>query len=256
MEISITPNEYLDIVLTDEETNEALRTARENKYFAIEKQKYYEKITARINWKIPNAREVYEALLLTRSQSGGQFIVNSDNKNAIHSLCLYFTEDTKFNDRGEGYSLNKGILLIGPPGIGKTHLMDFFKKNHHASYTVPTCKEITEKYAKNWSRDDMSTIEYYSSLRAAEFGHVFDQDFLGTCFGDLGAESEANSYGNKRNVIEEIIFNRYESKLDFKYTHFTSNLNKELIGQKYGERMLDRLHEMCNVIAIGGKSFR
>lgn len=205
---------------------------------------------------MPNAREIYEGLLKTKSQTGKPFQVTEGNKETIHNLCLYFSHNESFNSRGKDFSLDKGILLVGIPGVGKTHLMDFFKKNPRASYTVPTCKLISERYVQGWKRDDMSTIEYYSTLHTAEIGHPYNQEHLGVCFGDLGAESESNNYGNKRNVIEEIVFNRYEYKFPFKFTHFTSNFNLTMIGDKYGERMLDRLREMCNVLILEGESFR
>jgi hypothetical protein len=134
--------------------------------------------------------------------------------------------------------------------------MNYFIKNPHASYTVPTCKSIIEKFRENWSRDELGTIEFYSKLQPAEFNHAYNQDHLGTCFGDLGSEELANSYGNKRNVIEEIIFNRYEAGLPFDYTHITTNLNSKMIETLYGERFIDRLREMCNAIVIEGESFR
>jgi len=60
----------------------------------------------------------------------------------------------------------------------------------------------------------------------------------------------------KENVIEEIIFNRYEAGLQFEYTHITTNLDADMIEKIYGERFIDRLREMCNVISIEGESFR
>ena len=233
-----------------------MRLARENEHFRIEKEKYYAKITSQIDWKIPSSRELYEGLRQTKSQSGKPFEVNKDNKSVVHALCLYFAGDGRFNELGQDFNLDKGILLLGKPGVGKTHLMDFFKKNPHASYTIPTCKAIAEKYTKGWSKDEFNTIEYYSTLQTAESCHIYNQEYLGTCFGDMGSEAESNSYGNKRSVIEEIIFTRYESKLPFKYTHMTSNLDANMIATKYGERMRDRLREMCNVFILEGESFR
>lgn len=247
---------YDHITLTDDETKEALRLARETKHYKIEKENYFKKISSNINWHIPSSREIYEALRATVSQTGKQFVVNDGNGKAIEALCLYFAGDARFCSHGKDFSLDKGILLVGIPGVGKTHLMDFFKKNPHASYATPTCKVIAERYVQGWKRDELSTIEYYSGLQPTESAHIYDQTHLGICFGDLGAESDGNNYGNKRNVIEEIVFNRYESKLPFKYTHFTSNLNSDMIATKYGDRMRDRLREMCNYIVLGGQSFR
>lgn len=252
----ITPPSYDHIKLTKEQEAEALRKAREDEHFRLEKEKYYEMIKTRINWKIPTARELYEALRETKSQTGERFQITKHNASVIHSLCLYFAGDERFCDQQEGFSLDKGILLLGKPGVGKTHLMDFFKKNPHASYSVPTCKSIAEKYVKGWKRDELTTIEYYSTLQPTESSHVYNQEYLGICFGDMGSESDSSNYGNKRSVIEEIIFNRYESKLPFKYTHMTSNLDAKMITDKYGERMRDRLREMCNQLVLEGDSFR
>jgi DNA replication protein DnaC len=247
---------YDEVDLSPEEEQEALRLAREAKHYRTQKEQYWNKINAGIDWTLPNARELFESLRATKSQTGKPFEINEGNKKTIQSLCLYFAGDAKFCDAGKDFSLDKGILLLGIPGIGKTHLMDFFNKNPHASYILPTCKTIVEKYVQKYTRDDMSVIEYYSTLQKAEFGHIYNQEYLGICFGDLGAEADGNSYGNRRNVIEEIIFNRYEAKLPFKYTHFTSNLDPDMIKQKYGERLRDRLREMCNVFVLNGKSFR
>jgi len=252
----ITKPSFDHIELTEEEIEEGLRVAREQKDLQLKKQAYWDRINAKVNWNRPTAEQIRIALLDTKSQTGKPFQVTEWNKDIVGALCLYFAGDNRFNSFAEDFSLDKGILLLGVPGVGKTHLMNFFSKNPHASFIIPTCKAISEKYVNGWTRDGMSTIEYYSGLQTAEVGHVYDQTYLGICFGDLGAEAEGNNYGNKRNVIEEIVFNRYESKLPFKYTHFTSNLDADMIGTKYGERLRDRLREMCNVFTLDGKSFR
>lgn len=247
---------YDNIELNDDEIAEALRVGREKKDLQLRKQAYWDRINAKVNWKIPTAEQIQMLLLETKSQTGKPFQLTEWNKEVVGALCLYFAGDERFNKAGQDLSLNKGILLLGVPGVGKTHLMNFFSKNPHASYIIPTCKTISEKYVNGWTRDGLSTIEFYSGLQDAEVGHVYDQINLGICFGDLGAESDGKNYGNTRNVIEEIVFNRYESKLPFKYTHFTSNLDAQMIGNKYGERMRDRLREMCNIFVLDGKSFR
>lgn len=231
--------------------DEALRKAREDKYYKLKRLAYLNKINEPTKWFTPSADDLKNVLLSTVSKNGDPYIINASNEPVIDQLCYYFSGDPRF----KGDPL-KGIMLVGKPGVGKTHLMNTFIKNPKASYIVPTCKIIAEKYANKWSSEDKSTIEYYSELKMADFGHQWDQKFLGTCFGDLGAEGDATSFGNKRNVIEEIIFNRYEANIPNFYTHFTTNLNGEEIEKRYGSRLRDRIKEMCNVFVLNGESFR
>lgn len=243
---------YDHIELDENEMEEALRKAREEKHFRLAKERYAQKIVEKTSWFVPSAVDLKKMLLTTVSKNGNAFEITDFNREIIDHLCLYFSNDPNF--KGDP---KKGIMLMGTPGVGKTHLMNFFAKNPKASYTIPTCKVITERYANKWSHEEKSTIEYYSELKRADVGHQWDQVELGTCFGDLGAEAgESSSYGNRKNVMEEIIFNRYESNLPFYFTHFTTNLNAAELGQKYGDRFKDRLREMCNVYVINGPSFR
>lgn len=251
-----TTPDYEKEELTEDEMKEAIRAAKELKYQKRLVREWNEKISAQQLWKEPGARELYEGLRATKSKNGEWYKITEWNREAVHALCLYFANDSRFLGYGQDFSLSKGIMLMGKPGVGKSHLMNYFMKNPHASYTVPTCKSIVEKYRTNWSRDEMSTIEFYSILHPADLGHQYNQMYLGTCFGDLGSEQEANSYGNKRNVMEEVIFNRYEAGLPFDHTHVTTNFDADMIEKIYGERLLDRLREMCNVIVLKGESFR
>ena len=246
-----TPNLYEEVELDENEIEEALRSAREQKHFRVLREEYAKRLSHRSKWYVPTAKELKAMLLTTVSKNGNPYKITKDNEAVIDQLCYYFAMDEKFTGDPK-----KGIMLIGKPGVGKTHLMNFFVKNPKASYMVPTCKIIAEKYATKWSSEEKSTIEYYSELKRADFGHQWDQTYLGFCFGDLGAETVASYFGNRRNVIEEIIFNRYEANLPFHFTHFTTNLNAKELEDKYGARFRDRVREMCNVFNLTGESFR
>jgi DNA replication protein DnaC len=84
------------------------------------------------------------------------------------------------------------------------------------------------------------------------------EEYTGICFDDLGTEdTEKAHYGNRTNVMEKIILNRYDHCRN-KLTHFTTNLTAEQIKETYGLRVTDRLREMVNVLDFptGTKSFR
>lgn len=225
--------------------------ARAEKWRKMKIAEWTNKISSNPVWPVPTAKDFYNLLLQTKSKTGKHFELTEWNAPVIKQLCLYFSNDERF----EG-DLNKGILLMGNPGSGKTHLMNFFAKNPKASYSLPTCKQLCQWYVNGWTSNDMSVIEAYSALKDAGSGHQWNQKHLGYCFGDLGAEEDAKHYGNNRNVIEEIIFSRYENNTPFIYTHFTTNLNAKEIEARYGERFRDRVKEMCNTIILNGASFR
>ena len=71
---------------------------------------------------------------------------------------------------------------------------------------------------------------------------------------DMGKEAIAKiDYGNVINPVIEVLEHRYNEQL---FTVITTNLRKEEIKEKYGERITDRFNEMMNVIIFSGESFR
>lgn len=255
-EAEITPNNFDEVELSEEETKEALRLARENKFRNQKMAEYFDKIKNAPKLEIPTARVLYDGLRATKSKSGGYYQVTDMNRNVIHALCLYFANDKRFEKQFPQYSLDKGICLSGNKGTGKTHLMNYFAFNPKASYSLPTCKEIAEKFRTNWSYEGIGVIDYYSNLKKSSHPQPYQQDFIGFCYGDLGTEDDKNNFGNKMNVMEEIFLVRYENNVPFPMTHFTTNLNAKEIEDRYGDRFRDRLKETCNWIILDGPSFR
>jgi len=174
------------------------------------------------------------------------FKVDENNKGIINTLCMYFTKDDRFLSAGKGFSFNKGILLIGRTGCGKTQLMQLCSENPKQSYSQHDCPDIVEDYAKK----DIGQL-VFDEFEKNPINHNKDRCFgqvqLGRFFDDLGAEPLGKHMGNERNVIGEIIQLRYK-KHPHHLTHFTSNLVIDELEDFYGARVADRLREMCNII--------
>jgi len=147
--------------------------------------------------------------------------------------------------------LLKGIGLVGRTGSGKTitmHILNDFIK----------IDEIKYKRGK-----DMVNLKFKMEsalVIASEYAQQGDviiqkySNFANLCIDDLGAENSEKSYfGNKVNVIQEIIENRYNNGL---MIHFTSNLNMDLIQKTYGDRVYSRLYDACNVLTLNDCDFR
>lgn len=225
-----------------------------DKHFRLERERYFAEIKSiKIRPKY-SAREAKEALIAEG------FVIDGENAAAVNFLCLYFSGDTRFESGTT--SLTKGIFLVGPVGVGKTRLMRFFMDNPHQSFGMPSCTDIENKWTNNGAKEpftinDIGIIEYYSSVQKAPKSDPYLHEFRGICFDDLGTRDNPvqKRYGEEKNVMQEIILNRYRS-VPFNQTHFTSNLGADGTEQKYGTRIRDRIREMCNVIEIGGKSRR
>jgi hypothetical protein len=130
---------------------------------------------------------------------------------------------------------------MGPIGVGKTYTMDKFLQNKNRGPWIEAHNIINhiEAYGLGW----------YEQLKIDHF-----------TLDDLGKEPLSMvHYGSTIFPGQQIIELRYEV---FKRTGgrnrtcFTTNLNKELLKEKYGERCYSRLIEMCNIIALTGEDLR
>ena len=177
---------------------------------------------------------------------GNHFKIYEEDKTIIYKLIAYSLQDQKMVKRGN-INLEKGILLSGPIGCGKTTLMTLFnflapKEN---KYYVKSCREVSFEFIK----EGYEVIHKYSKPR-------LHQKKVGTiCFDDLGTESNLKYLGNECNVMGEILLSRYDS---FNHndssrrtlTHLTTNLSASEIEQFYGNRIRSRLRESFNLIAF------
>ena len=70
----------------------------------------------------------------------------------------------------------------------------------------------------------------------------------------MGCEPERCCiYGGDYTPIQQILYNRYDRRLP---TMITTNLNLELIKDRYGERLLDRFAESYRRVCLDYPSYR
>lgn len=161
-----------------------------------------------------------------------------------HILTEYFSKDEAFVKRG--YDLNKGLLVVGPVGTGKTEAFNVFQEIFRCSnqfFLIVATRHIIRDY----TNDGAKILNKYGKKS-------FDTIY----FDDLGLE-EVNTkmFGNNANVMSEILMDRYENfKRKGVLTFASSNLSAKQFEEIYGERMRDRMREMFNIIQVTGKSFR
>ncbi|WP_317041025.1 nucleoside/nucleotide kinase family protein [Lutibacter maritimus] len=158
-----------------------------------------------------------------------------------------------------GIDTNKGILLTGPIGCGKTSLMKLLTHlaPHKTTYEIIPTRNIVYSF----NATGFEILEKYN-------------DTKNYCFDDLGVEPTGSHYGKDLNVLGEILLSRYDlftrhpELVSGSYqlspkannqqpitnnhskTHITTNLNAQELEKRYGNRVRSRLRSMFNLISF------
>lgn len=166
----------------------------------------------------------------------GAFEIDDSNRSIVEGLFWWF-----FDDPRSCYDLNKGILLKGGKGVGKTTLVKAFRKffiQIQKGFKFESALTITLNYALNgnfdgWLEKQLVAID------------------------EIGRENVGKYYGNELNVIQYILHERYNLWQDTGIcTIVTTNLDSSEIEEYYGEIIRDRSKEMFNHIPLVGSSRR
>lgn len=177
------------------------------------------------------------------------FNIDKWNVDPLADLFYYFTGNVAECEK-RGNSLSKGIMLCGGIGSGKTKIMQAYKR-----------------YTGDFLR--CNSFQYFRSAEIVESAKVDQTEYLRkfgienpiTCYiDDIAAKNEkAKIYGTDINPIEEVLNARYVLFQNTgKLTHVSCNLTISMLqNQKvYGERTIDRMREMFNIILLNGNSRR
>lgn len=193
--------------------------------------------------------------------SGNDFIENKETLQNISILFFYFLGNSSLFlshpnlvklDKHKS-NLDKGLLIIGGYGVGKTETMKAL--------------ELTFQFEKGCRFkvfNANSVVNEYEEAKTAEDKKCFNNKFKNgvRCFDDVKTEREASNYG-KINVFKEILEIRYANK---KKTFIICNykvgfeggveMALQEFGEIYGGRVHDRLYDMFNIVEFKGLSMR
>jgi len=167
---------------------------------------------------------------------GKKFKIYKEDHDILLKLCTYFIQDIEGCDK-LGIDCNKGILLSGPVGCGKTSLMKLLPHfvPHVKQYEIVPSRNLTFQF----NNVGFKIIEQYGN-----------NNFY--CFDDLGVEPTGRHFGKDCNVMGEILLSRYDLFTQHKVkTFITTNLNARELEERYGNRVRSRMRQLFNLIPFG-----
>lgn len=177
-----------------------------------------------------------------------------DGKDTAYSIAMDFAKTGFLPDRGQN---RHALFICGDYGRGKTWLATAVFK-HMVYNCLAIGIDITFSNPAKWSK-------FYSITRAVQACYGSDaeitSDMVISSFqispllliddiGDLDAKGETE---DRRRILYEIIDYRNDYYLP---TILTSNLNVDQMADRFGERMFQRLYELCVFVEMAGENLR
>lgn len=134
-----------------------------------------------------------------------------------------------------GNNQGKGLLLVGPVGVGKTEL---------CMKVIPIIIHLTKRqFVSRYSATDLLIPEKYSEVMKRTL-LVID---------DVGTEAMYNNYGTQHNVFSEVV-DRIEK--DGILLLASTNLSDNELLKKYGVRTMDRIRANMRMVIFDEPSLR
>ncbi len=179
-------------------------------------------------------------IILEKRRERTAFVIDKYNEPILRQLYLYLRLDARF----EG-DLQKGIMLMGKYGCGKTIIMESWAEMYNAIIHELHVPRPLLKFIK--SIDLLETLKDKPIKSFAKLPLVVDE---------FGREpKQIMDFGNLRSPVIELLCERYDTGA---WTHGTSNFTLDTLyaDNQYGKMTGDRLKSMFNFVELKGDSRR
>jgi len=227
-----------NVQLFDEDLKPYIDSAKEAKHYRAKVNAYFKKINEPKQYEVSNAAYLGYVLKQLKDKTGSEKVTPE-----LSLLFNYFTGGVCNLDP------NKGLLVVGNIGCGKTTLMSIFRDGANP-YRIVSCREVSEAWKKSGDIEKYCKT-FHNPYTTSPYGALP----IGICFDDLGIENKTKNYGDESNAMEDVLLNWYDKK-QFNKVHITTNLTPEEIEAKYGKRVRSRMKEMFNLVKFEGGDLR
>lgn len=199
---------------------------------------------------------------------------NSEGRKLARTLCAYFLQKEGFYkspllNNISNPNLNKGLMIIGSYGTGKTSILKTFYQifanaNNHPITVIDKngTSQFLGRYKLGFGYFTANDVvkQFEAIVDHPEKEAFWKRYSTGIkYFDDIMTENTASNYG-KTEVFKDILEMRYSNsaKTLISLNYIGSSVSDTLDGMavKYGERVYDRLVEMFNIIELKGESLR
>lgn len=188
-----------------------------NEFELLGKKKEIEQIT------LPNAKTVLER--------GLKYFVGDQMKwlPEYDEVCCWLADNKR-----------RGLMLFGSNGRGKTQICQNIMPVIFMHYLKRDYFCVEAKNLSQYNRSEIDKCQLWYTTTPI----IID---------DVGVESIANDYGEKRDLFSEIVDQCEKQK---RLLILTTNLTPKEIIERYGLRTLDRLKAIVRAIKFHGDSLR
>lgn len=158
------------------------------------------------------------------------------------------------------FDFNKGILILGNTGIGKTCLMRWFLELAKRFYGQKIRMSNAHDVVTDFRKFGDVIVQKHGVNSFVSHAHRPIPDHsqpIHEYFDDLGVEENVMVYGQKTDVFKLILTDRHRMFLEQGLLTFaTSNLTEKQLNERYGERVGSRMRQMFNIWAFTGNDLR
>ena len=185
---------------------------------------------------------LYKQMTRICDREGRDFYLAKNNGPKLTNILKSITDDITGD-----YDPCKGIYLYGTYSRGKSWIMQQIILMMQYAHWSGRYKRVPKIKTMRYTTD--------ITLRARQEGNIgFINDLKGSIYlDDLGYESDEekkaiNLYGNKEMLVPELITKLHLLHLDGHKIYISSNLQPSEIYHTYGDKIGDRLKEMCTPV--------